>query len=259
MSESPKYTRLSLDAQAALLHRIVESCGSRKGESQKCVVFDLDGTLLDNRPRTVAILQELSAHWETREPSDAAPRGAMAKKLAAATLHDLAYLVVHSLEKLGVTHSELAAEAEAYWKERFFKDEYLRHDVALPGAVAFAKACYEKGANLVYFTGRDLPNMGLGSFQSLRDQGFPIGVPGTELVLKPDFDMPDEVYKRTHGPNLARLGKVVGIFDNEPANCNVLLQQNPGAESVFVDTQHLPGAPALDPKVHVIGDFSMGR
>jgi hypothetical protein len=98
--------------------------------------------------------------------------------------------------------------------------------------------------------------MGIGTFRSLRDLGFPIGMPGTELVCKPDFNMPDEAFKRLEAPKLSRVGRVIAAFDNEPANCNVFLEQNPESESVFVDTQHLPGAPPLDPRVAIIDDFS---
>jgi hypothetical protein len=129
--------------------------------------------------------------------------------------------------------------------------------VPVPGAAEFAKACYAAGAALVYLTGRDLPFMGIGSFRSLRDHGFPIGVPGTELVLKPDAAMPDEIFKRVEMPKLARVGPIVAAFDNEPVNCNTVLAQNPSCDSVMIDTQHLPGAPALEPRVHVIADFRL--
>jgi hypothetical protein len=147
------------------------------------------------------------------------------------------------------------AEAEAYWRDRFFADPHLVHDVALAGARDFAHACHAAGAVLVYLTGRDLPLMSVGTFKSLRDLGFPIGVPGTELVLKPDAAMPDEAFKRLSAPDLARVGHVVAAFDNEPANCNVFRAHYPDAHVVFVDTQHMPGAPALEPGVHVVRDF----
>jgi hypothetical protein len=150
----------------------------------------------------------------------------------------------------------MVSEAERFWRERFFADDSLKDDIALPGAVDFAQACYAKGAICVYLTGRDLPMMGIGTFRSLRDLGFPIGMPGTELVCKPDFNMPDEAFKRLEAPKLSRVGRVIAAFDNEPANCNVFLEQNPESESVFVDTQHLPGAPPLDPRVAIIDDFS---
>jgi len=240
--------RLSKEEQAELLDTIVERCHSNGDPRAGVVVFDLDGTLMDNRPRTAVILRELASSWSAREP-------AIAAKLASANADELLYLLTDSLAKLGVTRTDLVAEAETFWRDRFFTDRYLAYDVEVAGASAFARACYEAGGVLVYFTGRDLPLMGVGSFASLRDLGFPIGVPGTELVLKPDAAMPDEAFKRMSGPALARVGRIVGIFDNEPANCNVLGRHFPDAASVLLDTQRLPGAPELDRGVRVIADF----
>jgi hypothetical protein len=242
------YPRLAYEDQKALLDRIVSRCKGVPGAASPVVVFDLDGTLMENRPRTLAILRELGEVWRTKEP-------ALAERLVAAQPTQLSYLLSTSLANLGITKTELVAEAELFWRERFFVDGYLKHDVEVPGAGDFARACYDAGAVLVYFTGRDLPLMGLGSFASLRDLGFPIGVPGTELVCKPDAAMPDEAYKRLVGPSLTRVGHVVAVFDNEPGNCNVLFTHFPDADSVMVDTQHLPGAPELLREVHVIADF----
>lgn len=234
----------------ALLARIVARCKAAAGEFSPVVVFDLDGTLMDNRPRTAAILNELARELHAEAHS-------AAETLASARAEELAYLLSDSLRRLGLSHPELVTRAEAFWRERFFSDDYLKHDVALPGAVDFARACYDAGAVLVYFTGRDLPLMGLGSFQSLRDLGFPIGVVGAELVCKPDAKIPDEAFKRMEGPKLARVGRVVAAFDNEPGNCNVFVDVAPSADVVFVDTQHLPGAPPLHKSVQVVDDFMM--
>lgn len=246
---SMPYTRLAFDQQNALLRRILDRARP-SGSSAKVVVFDLDGTLLDNRPRTCAILRELSREWASLHPAESA-------LLAKIGPEQLEYLVSDSLTKLEFSPARVT-EACAYWKAHFFADDHIRFDQPLPGAVEFTRACYESGAIIAYFTGRDLPQMSVGSWKSLRDLGFPIGVPGAELVLKPAFEMPDADFKREYGPRLARLGEVVAVFDNEPGNCNVILDQFGSAECVFVDTQHFPGAPALDPRVHVVGDFAMG-
>jgi hypothetical protein len=243
------YAVLAADRQRDLLEGIVLRCRDRKAGLPPVIVFDLDGTLFDNRPRTVAILHELAEQWAAREPEAAAC-------LRAATPGKMAYLLTESLANIGVTRTELVAQAETFWRDRFFVDSHLKFDVALAGAVSFARDCYDAGAVVVYFTGRDLPLMGAGTFASLRDSGFPIGVVGTELVLKPDALMPDEAFKRLVGPDLGRLGEVVAVFDNEPANCNVLLAHFPGAESCLLDTQHLPGAPPPAALVHVISDFA---
>lgn len=243
------FKRLPSADRRALYQRIVQRCAPVPGKPPAVVVFDLDGTLMDNRPRTQVILRELAAELKAEAHS-------AAEVLATARSEELAYLLGDSLKRLGVEHPELLARAEAFWRERFFSDHYLKHDIAVPGSVAFARACYEAGAIIVYFTGRDLPLMGIGSFQSIRDLGYPIGVVGTELVCKPDAKIPDETFKREEGPKLARVGHVVAAFDNEPGNCNAFLEMCPDADVVFVDTQHLPGAPPLDPRVHVVEDFT---
>ena len=249
---APVYRRLDDSRQRALLDGIVARCkfdpATDRAKPTPVIVFDLDGTLFDNRPRTRVILNELAEAWRPAHPE-------LAKRLSRMQEGEMAYLLTDTLERLGVTDSERVAEAQAFWRDRFFADGHLHHDVPLAGAVEFAKDCYEAGAILVYLTGRDLPLMGIGSFRSLRDHGFPIGVPGTELVLKPDAAMADEAFKRLEAPKLARVGSIVASFDNEPGNCNTILQQNPDCQSVLVDTQHLPGAPPLDPQVHVIADF----
>jgi hypothetical protein len=260
----PLYVRLPAPSRKSLFERIIARCerGAPLGATglggvhaasgaAPVVVFDLDGTLLDNRPRTLAIFRELADEWARSEPD-------IAVRLKEANPSDLAYHVSDSLALLGITREDLVTSAFEFWRARFFADPHLRYDVEVPGSSAFARACYDRGATLVYLTGRDLPLMGVGTFTSLRDLGFPIGVAGTELVLKPRASMPDAEFKAFEAPKLARVGRVVAAFDNEPENCNVFAATYPEADSVFVDTQHLDGAPALSPTVSVIGDFTEG-
>jgi beta-phosphoglucomutase-like phosphatase (HAD superfamily) len=234
--------------QQSTLRAVLRRCRTEKAHATPVVVFDLDGTLMDNRPRTLAILREFADRCRTRD-------AALAERLEKAQMAELEYLLSDSLERMGAHRHSLVEEMHAFWRDRFFADPHLVHDVAVPGAVDFTRACHEAGALLIYLTGRDLPMMGTGTFQSLRDLGFPIGLPGTELVLKPDAAMADEAFKRGMAPQLARLGHVIAAFDNEPGNCNVMLAHYPDAHVVFIDTQRMPGGPELDPAVHVVRDF----
>jgi hypothetical protein len=244
------YDRLDKAAQSALLQRILGRCEHGTG-TPPVVVFDLDGTLMDNRPRTIVILRELAKQWEATEADVAA-------RLRAVKPSEIPYHFRDTLALVGITREDLAEAAFEYWKTHFFADPHILHDVEVPGAVRFARACYDAGASLVYLTGRDLPQMGVGTFGSLRALGFPIGVCGTELVLKPISTMNDYEFKRFEAPKLARVGRVIASFDNEPANCNVFLEQFPDAESVLMDTQHAGSPPPLLPGVKVIGDFVYG-
>lgn len=242
--------RLSTASRSQLLQRIAARAAERTARCPNVLVFDLDGTLIDNRPRVVAILHELGQAWRKVD-------GRAAEACESARVEHIGYGFTKTLTRLGITDPALHEAGLAFWRERFFADPHMQHDVETPGARDYVQRCYDAGATIVYLTGRDLPNMALGSFASLRDLGFPIGVIGTELVVKPTFEMPDAEFKHRVAPALARLGTVVGIFDNEPANCNLLLTSHPDSTSVFLDTQHAPDPPELLPGVAVIDDFTM--
>lgn len=230
-----------------LLNSIVEQAGDRS-EGTPVIVFDLDGTIMDNRPRVVAILHELAEEWRRQHPE-------ASDRMARASAEHIVYGFQENLHRLGITDEALHPIAFEFWKARFFNDPHIRHDIEVAGARDYVRACYAAGATIVYLTGRDLPNMALGSFASLRDLGFPIGVVGSELVVKPRFEMPDSEFKRSVAPQLSRLGRVIAAFDNEPMNCNLLQESHPRCTTVFVDTQYAPNPPSLDPRVQVIHSF----
>lgn len=245
------HRRLGPADRGALLRNIVDRVRAQRASGPAVIVFDLDGTLMDNRPRVVAILHELGEHWSTLHPEAAA-------RCARATTGDIGYGFLANLRRLGVEGAALHEEGLAFWKARFFGDPHVRHDVEVRGARAFARAVYDAGAVIVYLTGRDLPNMALGSFASLRDLGFPIGLIGTELVVKPRFETPDVDFKRAVAPDLSRLGTVIASFDNEPANVNLLLEAHPASAGVLLDTQYAPDPPPLDARAAVIDTLELG-
>jgi hypothetical protein len=218
---------------------------------QPIVVFDLDGTLFDNRPRTLEILAEYAEEVRGEFPDVAA----CLDELSTERLH---YLLSNTLREVGLTHVDVVRDITSFWRDRFFSDDYLTCDVPTEGAPEFVTACYESGAGILYLGGRDIPSMLLGTVASLRDNGFPFGVPGVQLVLKPDATMGDEAFKRSAIPTLGRLGTLVAFFDNEPANCNTAKEQFADAAVVLLETQKVPGAPDPDETLHHVTDFRLG-
>jgi hypothetical protein len=240
-----------LPHQIAVLQRVLEQVAAADGSGRAAVVvFDLDATLYDNRPRTLQILLEYAAEIRSEFPDVAAA-------LATLDVDKIQYLLSETLRGVALTHAEVVRDITAYWRDRFFTDEYCRYDVPVEGAAEYVRACHDAGAIVVYMTGRDVPGMMLGTVASLRDCGFPIGVAGAECVLKPDATMSDEAFKRSALPTLTRLGEVVGFFDNEPGNCNVAAQLFPECTVVLLETQRVPGAPEPDPRVESISDFRL--
>jgi len=139
-----------------LLNDVVARCRRQVERSPAAVVFDLDGTLMDNRPRVIAIMRELADHWAGSHPQ----ASALCRRV---TVEAIGYGFAANLRALGLEDETLIEAGTQFWFERFFKDGYMKYDVEVPGAVAFARRCYEAGANLVYLTGRDLPNMAVGT------------------------------------------------------------------------------------------------
>jgi len=241
-----------LPHQLSILRTVLERITQIDGEAGRApvVVFDLDATLYDNRPRTLQILMEYAEEVRVEYPD-------VASAIATLDAEHVKYLLSDTLRGCALTHPEVVKDVTSYWRDRFFTDDYCRYDVPLEGASEFVRACHEAGAIVVYMTGRDIPGMLLGTMSSLRDSGFPLAVAGVECVLKPDATMPDEAFKRTALPSLLKLGDVLAFFDNEPANCNVALQIFPDVTSILLDTQRVPGAPEPDVGVETITDFRL--
>jgi hypothetical protein len=221
-----------------------------EGARTPVVVFDLDATLYDNRPRTLEILMQYREEILEAQPD-------VADALATLTSDRVAYLLSDTLRGCGLTAATLIADVTRYWHERFFTDDYMQHDAPLEGAAEYVRACHEAGAVIVYLTGRDIPGMFLGTVASLRDCGFPIGIADVELVLKPDANLPDEAFKRGALPTLDRLGDVVAFFDNEPANCNLAKAMFPDCTVVLLDTQKVPYAPDPVEDIELVSDFRL--
>lgn len=237
--------RLTKDEQERALGETLGRIGRARAPR---VLFDLDGTLLDNRPRSSAIFRKLALEWQERFPEHA-------RRLHATEASQLVFSLRENLSRAGIIERAELGLAIEFWREHFFRDDFLHHDVPVPGARDYARACYDAGATLVYFTGRDLQNMALGTVRSLRDHGFPIGVPGVELVLKPEAELDDFTYKRLTLEKLARGGEVVAGFDNEPENCNLFKAHFADADIFLLDTGHVPHAPDLGPGIRVVADF----
>jgi hypothetical protein len=231
----------------SVLSRIFAQIKSARTQ-RPVVLFDLDGTLFDNRPRTLRILHAYAAQLPREHQQDA-------RAIRALNAQDVLYLLEDTLAPRGVKASVIEG-AKSFWRARFFTDAACADDVPVAGAVPFVRRCWDEGATVVYLTGRDIPGMILGTTRTLRDDGFPLGVPRTELVMKPTFDEPDTTFKLRLLDSLHELGKVVASFDNEPVNCNLFYQRWPEAFSVLLETQSAPGAPELLAGCHRVPDFT---
>jgi hypothetical protein len=237
-------------AAAPNLAKIAEDVKAAYNKQQRpMVIIDLDGTLFDNRPRTLQILKE----YGEQELKGVRPEAA--QKIQSLSTGNIGYMLTDTLQHAGISEEAVINNAAVFWSQRFFTDDYLHYDTPMPGAVNFVRSLYSAGARIVYVSGRDAPRQLLGTTKQLRDFGFPIGIQGTELILKPSIQTPDAVYKQQTTLYLNQYGKTIAAFDSEPNNVNVYRRAFPDASVVLVNAPHQPNAPPLIPNIDLLDKF----
>lgn len=210
------------------------------------LAFDLDSTLLDNRPRQARIVREWGA---VRGVPEAA---------ACRAEHLDGWDLRVALANAGLARSsaeEVHADLKVFWRERFFTSAYCPEDDAIAGAREFLAAVRSANAQVCYLTGRHV-DMGAGTVESFRRHGFPVpDERSVHLLLKPTLEMDDDAWKREAYARLGALGRVVACFDNEPIHANAYLAAFPQALVIHLDTDHSGRPVAVDPAIRSVLDF----
>jgi hypothetical protein len=220
---------------------------SADGGAPPIGVFDLDSTLLSTQHRNWAILNEFAS------APDAPP--ALRPILEKLSPEDMGWNIMEDIHQRGFEDLPTLKKLRKFWRERFFHDDYLRHDEPVPGAVEFVRDVHGAGGHVMYLTGRDEPGMGRGTRESLRARGFPMDSDRIHLRLKPRFQDEDLAFKRTVLAELHVLGRVVTAAENEPANANMFQSEFPAAVVFFLETVHSPNPPPLAEGIVRLKDF----
>lgn len=257
--ESAKFENVP---QKDLLKKIISDtkaeCKKRTAVGGKVVkvVFDVDSTLFDVKPRTLKIMKEFAA-GEGRKISPTLSDWCMNLKV---------YQLSYTLKDTAIANNFPKDEANAelfmktlfpFWKERFFKHEYVLTDHPMPGAVDFVQSVVDVGAQAVYLTGRDIPGMGRGTQSMLEHWGFPMGNNRAELIMKPFYGMDDAEFKDVALLQLRSHSDVVALFDNEPANFIVFEKNFPDAHLVFLHSNCSEKDAMPVRRIYRIEDFLM--
>jgi beta-phosphoglucomutase-like phosphatase (HAD superfamily) len=228
--------------QAILSAALARARASRRGVA----VFDLDSTLLDNRPRQARILQEYGR------------AAGLAPLVHARPDHVEGWDLGRALRNAGVPRAVVEVHRDRlrrFWEERFFTSALCRLDVPVPGAPEFVRAVHAAGVRVAYVTGRPA-RMEEGTLDVLARFGFPLPDEVTTwLFLKPGVALRDEAWKAIARDAVDALGEVVLAFENEPAHVNAYGRAWRRAYVVHLDTDH-SGAPVeVDPAIPSVADL----
>ena len=250
---------VDLHGQAQILRNVLTAIGHPEGKGARAVVFDLDSTLLDNRPRQARIAREFAAEAGAQRLLDCPP-----ERIVSWDLRDTARLSGYSREEA----EGLYPAFKEFWRARFFTSPYCADDAPIAGARAFLQAVLGAGGRIIYVTGRHV-GMGEGTVESFRRAGFPLprwplgpGQPSSDepvqLWLKPDPAGDDDVWKETCHVALEQSAGIAAAFDNEPTHVNAYKRRFQDAAVIHLDTDHSGREVQVLESIPSITDFSMG-
>jgi hypothetical protein len=214
------------------------------------VVFNIDGTILDNRPRSQAILRDFVAF----NPDSNAD---VADSIYALRPDSIDYYVVESFRQVGIRDLFVLESALKFWADNFFSNRYVLLDMPIAGATAFIQQMHDSGALIVYISGRGRTTMLEGTMQALLRSGFPIATARTLLVMKPQPRDNNTVFKTTAYNDISRMGRVVAAFENEPRDVNMMKRRWPNAQIVLIHSQHSREIEPLRRGIAAIEDFTV--
>ena len=103
--------------------------------NNSAIFFDLDSTLYDVSPRSKKILLEISQDpiFKNKFPEQC-------NKLERAEVHATDWGIEEALSRLEITGTvDFFKSITLLWRQKFFSNEYLKHDVPYEGAVDFVK------------------------------------------------------------------------------------------------------------------------
>jgi beta-phosphoglucomutase-like phosphatase (HAD superfamily) len=213
-------------------------------------VFDLDSTLLDNRPRQARILQEYGRS------------AGLDELLSAGPWHFDGWDLETALRNAGLAEPVVRAHrarVRRFWQERFFTNAFCRHDLPVPGASDFVQAVRAAGARIAYVTGRPAW-MEEGTVEVLGRFGFPLPDGETTwLFMKPGEALGDDAWKAIARDAVDALGTVALAFDNEPAHVNAYARAWRRALAIHVDTDDSGRPIAIDPAIPSVADLRLAE
>lgn len=213
-------------------------------------VFDLDSTLLDNKPRQARIVREAGQHLGEPRLTSCQPD------------HFTDWSVEKPLRCVGIQDHELDAlvpKVRRYWKQTFFTSEYCVDDIAVAGAVDFVREVLSLGTRIAYCTGRHEP-MRRGTVACLAREGFPVpDAQQVHLLMKPTLEEHDDDWKVRARSLIAQLGTVLAAFDNEPTHINSYFVHFGDAQCVHLLTDDSSRGIAPHPDIPSVRDFRRAR
>jgi hypothetical protein len=239
--------------------RILQGALDAVRPGRLAAAFDLDGTLLSNKPRQARIVRDFARQRGIEPLARCSP-----EMIVSWDLRDTMRLCGLAPEGIEALYGDL----RRYWLDRFFTSEYCKDDEPVAGARDYLERVVQRGAHVLYVTGRHA-GMEAGTLAAFERAGFPLpeivapaappSAAPVQLWLKPLLADDDDRWKEICQERLAAMRGVACAFDNEPTHVNAYKKRFPDAYVVHLDTDYSPRPVEVLPSIPSIADFRMAE
>lgn len=206
-----------------LLHFIQQNLQNRSNQTYQkkkfTVILDLDGTLIDNFPRQMRILQDqLKPQFPYLPWEQIIKKINQKKKIIYSVLEVISEFVPDK-----ITFNEISVQFLKY----FLSERYLHHDQIIPGAKKFVRQLYRFGVEIIFLTGRPASLMTLGTLKILQKIVPNFERFGGKLIMKPKEDLADKKFKIEIMDEIIidHENSEIIYVDNEGSICNKINQE----------------------------------
>jgi hypothetical protein len=237
--------------------RILQGALDAVRPGRMAAAFDLDGTLLSNKPRQARIVRDFGRERGVEALARCGP-----ETIVSWDLRDTMRLCGLAPGRIEALYDDL----RQWWIERFFTSEYCKDDEPVPGAPAYLERVLDRGGHILYVTGRHA-KMEAGTLAAFQRAGFPmpeivaptapLSAAPVQLWLKPVHEDDDDRWKEICLERLVHLRGIACAFDNEPTHVNGYKKRFPDAYVVHLDTDYSPRPVEVLASIPSIVDFRM--
>jgi len=203
----------------APLHRERHRLARQAIQNARVLVFDLDNTIVDTRPRTVAAVREFAQSRSLDRTTRA--------RLAAVSKDDVGYDARETAAKLGLSRLQ-AQRFERMWNRRFWDPKSFALDEPVGNVIELIKTA--KGKDVVFLSGRYESYMAATVAQLER-----LGLPTHNVILKPPGEATSAFKARVMRRLAGNGAKTVFVDDSARNRAAIDEARLPAATTIAVD------------------------
>ena len=196
-------------------------------------VFDLDSTLFCMKYRTQAIINDCIKDKRFQDQFSE-----YIEQIKKVKVTERDWSVKEIMSRYGFSpDSACVSTLEKFWRNRFFKNDYLHLDKPYKGCVNFIQHISMLKAKIYYLTARNKVAMLEGTIQSLKTWKFPLE-DIDHLIMKELDEMTDSDYKTEQLRKLSKPNGPVLFFENEPVILNQVAGSLPHIHLFWLNSTH---------------------